>query len=77
MVGVDDPLPNLKETLTRAITIGSVDALEDARRRADLLITPATGEVGMLDFKHLDRMIEIGRRAAQEALETAPELTLH
>jgi NTE family protein len=75
VVGVDDPLPNLKETLTRAIAIGSVDAVERARLRADFLIAPATGEVGLLDFKQLDRMIEIGRTAVRGVLRSEPELT--
>jgi NTE family protein len=74
VVGAEEPLPNLKETLTRSIGIGSVDALERARRRADVLITPDTGEVGLMDFRQLDRMIDIGREAAQRALDAAPEL---
>ena len=74
VVGVDDPLPNLKEIITRSIVIGSVDALAAARGRADLLITPKTGVVGLLDFGQLDRMIEIGREAATEALDAAKAL---
>jgi NTE family protein len=62
-------LPSLKETLTRAITIGSVDAVALARRQADLLIEPATAGVGMLEFAAIDRMIASGRAAAAKALE--------
>lgn len=72
VVGVDTPLPSLKETLTRAIGIGSVDAVELARRRADLLITPETGVVGLLDFEQIDGMVELGRRAAGAALDATP-----
>ena len=72
MVGVDTPLPSLKETLTRAIGIGSVDAVELARRRADLLITPETGVVGLLDFEQIDRMVDLGRRAAGAAIDATP-----
>jgi NTE family protein len=72
VVGVDTPLPHLKDTLARAIGIGSVDAVERARRRADLLITPETGVVGLMEFDQLERMVEIGRRAAHEALEASP-----
>jgi NTE family protein len=72
VVGVETPLPHLKDTLARAIGIGSVDAVERARRRADLLITPETGVVGLLEFDQLDRMVEIGRRAARAALEAFP-----
>ena len=73
VVGAEEQLPSLKETLTRSIGIGSVDAVEVARRRADLLIAPETGAVGVLEFRALDRMIEIGRQAARAALEGAPE----
>ena len=72
VVGVDTPLPSLKETLTRAIGIGSVDAVEVARRRADLLITPETGVVGLLDFERIDHMVELGRRAARAAIDATP-----
>jgi NTE family protein len=72
VVGVETPLPRLKDTLARAIGIGSVDAVETARRRADLLITPETGVVGLLEFDQLDRMVEIGRQAARAALEAVP-----
>jgi NTE family protein len=72
VVGVDTPLPRLKDTLARSIGIGSVDAVERARRRADLLITPETGVVGLLEFDQLDRMVEIGRQAARAALDAAP-----
>jgi NTE family protein len=67
-------LPNLKETLVRAIGIGSVDAVMEARRQADLLIVPETGAVGILEFRALDRMLEAGRDAARAALEAQPAL---
>ena len=54
--------------LVRAISLGGVDALNAARRDADVLIEPRVGEVGMLDFGQLDRVVEAGRRAAREAL---------
>ena len=60
--------PRLKEVLVRAISLGGVDALHAARRDADVLIEPRVGEVGMLDFGQLDRVVEAGRRAAREAL---------
>src|SRR6266511_3013320 len=68
VVGNEGPLPNLKEIITRAIGIASVDAVEAAREQADLVIAPETGSVGMLDFRKLDWMIEAGRRAARAAL---------
>jgi predicted acylesterase/phospholipase RssA/CRP-like cAMP-binding protein len=71
VAGADDPLPSIKETLVRTLGIGGVDALEAARRQADLLITPETGLVPLLDFGQLDRMVEIGREAARSALVNA------
>lgn len=72
VIGAETPLPHLKDTIARAIGIGSVEAVERARRRADLLIAPATGVVGLLEFDQLDRMVEIGRQAARAALDAAP-----
>jgi NTE family protein len=69
VVGNEGPLPNLKEIITRAIGIASVDAVEAAREEADVVITPETGSVGMLDFRRIDWMIEAGRRAARAALK--------
>jgi NTE family protein len=68
LVGSPEVLPNFKEVLMRSIGIGSIDAVDVARRQADLLITPSAADVDTLDFTHLDRVIEIGRQAARKAL---------
>ncbi len=68
VVGANEPFPSFIETLVRSLSVGSTAAVEDARRRADALITPDTGAVGMLDFGRIDEMIAIGRRAAADAL---------
>jgi NTE family protein len=68
VVGADEPFPSFIETLVRSLSVGSTAAVEDARRRADAVITPDTGAVGMLDFGRIDEMIVIGRRAAVAAL---------
>jgi NTE family protein len=65
------PLPGLKETLTRAIAVGSVHAVEDARERADVIVTPDVAEVGMLEWDALDRVVEAGRAAGREAARAA------
>jgi EmrB/QacA subfamily drug resistance transporter len=72
----DQPLPGFTETLTRALLLGSVDTAEACRTHADLVITPLSDGVGMLEFHQLDRMREAGRRAAREALEEVPESLL-
>jgi NTE family protein len=68
LVGSPERLPKFKEILTRAIGIGSIDAVALARSQADLLIAPSVAGVDMLDFSQLDRLIEIGRGAAREVL---------
>ena len=35
---------------------------------ADLVITPKLGDIGTLDFGRADECIEIGRKAAEEAI---------
>jgi NTE family protein len=65
-------VPTFAETLTRLITIASVDSKNAAQVHADLLVTPGNDDVGVLEFHQLDRMRDAGRRAAQAALEQAP-----
>ena len=74
----DDPdanpealLPTILETLSRATVLGSVGRAESNRELADLLITPDVQDISLRGFKHLDRAVEAGRRAAEEALATA------
>lgn len=69
----DRPVPTFVETLTRLITIASVDSKEAARRSADLMIVPGNDDVGVLEFHQLDRMRDAGRRAALDALDEAPQ----
>lgn len=68
VIGSDEVVPSFIETLVRSVSVGSTAAVEAARRRADALIVPDTGAVGMLDFARLDEMVAIGRRAAADAL---------
>lgn len=60
------------ETLMRTLTLGSVDTAAAAQRYADLVITPEDQGVGFLEFHQIDRLREAGRRAAHDALATAP-----
>jgi EmrB/QacA subfamily drug resistance transporter len=63
--------PNLGETLTRVLLLGSENTSEAARRHADLVIRPQAEGVGLLEFHQLDTAREAGRAAAREALERA------
>ena len=71
----DDPdvhpqalLPTILETLSRATVLGSVERAEANRELANLLITPDVQEISLRGFKHLDRAVDAGRRAAENAL---------
>jgi NTE family protein len=64
-------LPTIKETLARALVLGSIESAKQARQRADLVVEPETGSCEMLDFGRLDDMVEAGRRAARKTLADA------
>ena len=61
-------LPTILETLSRATVLGSVGRAEVNRELADLLITPDVQDISLRGFKHLERAVDAGRRAAEEAL---------
>jgi NTE family protein len=64
------PLPTILETLSRATVLGSVQRAETNRGLAAILVTPDVQHIALRDFRHLDRAIEAGRLAAEEALAT-------
>ena len=67
-------IPRLGETIMRTVAVGSVDTLAAARLHADLVITPAVDGIGLMEWKALPRVREIGRRAARDALAAEPDL---
>jgi NTE family protein len=71
LTGTESELPRLGETIVRAVTVGSIDTVAAARQHADLVISPEVDGVGLTDWKRLDAVREMGRRAARAAL---PEL---
>jgi predicted acylesterase/phospholipase RssA len=64
----DTSLPTILETLSRATVLGSVERAESNRALARIVITPDVEEITLRDFRRLDRAVEAGRRAAEEAL---------
>jgi predicted acylesterase/phospholipase RssA len=66
--GRSPDMPTILETLSRATVLGSVERAETNRALADLLITPSVQDVSLRGFRNLDRIVEAGRRAAEEAL---------
>lgn len=69
LTGSDVELPRLGETVVRTVTVGSIDTADAARRHADLVIQPAVEGIGLLDWRQLDRVRELGREAGRAALE--------
>jgi NTE family protein len=74
LTGSDTPIPRLGDTIVRTLTVGSVDTLAAARLHADLVITPAVDGIGLMDWKALPRVVELGREAARAALDAHPSL---
>jgi Predicted esterase of the alpha-beta hydrolase superfamily len=64
----DGRLPSIIETLGRASVLGGTATLNDQRAAADVLITPAVDDVGIMDWKACPRAVEAGHRAAVTAL---------
>ena len=66
-------VPMIMETLLRSMLMGSAAAIEDARRRAAIVVTPDTRGIGLLEFHQIDRAIEAGRAAGRAAIAALAE----
>ena len=69
-------LPSLPETMGRIALLSSANTDEVARRHADMTIRVRVEGVGLLEFHQIDEARAAGRRAAEGALEDAPEWLL-
>ena len=69
-------LPSLPETMARIALLSSANTDEAARRHADMTIRVRVSGVGLLEFHQIDEARAAGRRAAESALEDAPEWLL-
>jgi len=65
--------PTMLETLARVVLLGSSNTSKAAAEHADLVITPRSHGIGLLEFHQLDTARDAGRRAAEAALEVAPD----
>ena len=66
-------VPTIMETLLRSMLMGSAAAIDDARRRAAIVVTPDTRGIGLLEFHQIDRAIEAGRAAGRAAIAALAE----
>lgn len=69
-------LPPLTDTMARIALLSSANTDEAARRHADMTIRVPLVGVGMLEFHQIDEARAAGRRAANAALEDAPDWLL-
>jgi NTE family protein len=69
-------IPTIMETMTRATVLGSAERTERNRRLATLVISPEAQDIGLREFKALDRAIEAGYDAASATLAAGGTDTL-
>jgi len=74
LTGSEAEIPHLGETLMRTVMVGSSDTAAAARLHADVVITPQVDGVGLMDWKAIAQVRELGRRAARDALAADPDL---
>jgi NTE family protein len=72
VIGWEEPLPSLTETITRTVVLGSIDTAEAAQRHANLVIAPAVQGIGLTEFERIDEIREQGAAAARAVLERLP-----
>jgi len=68
LFSTDDVLPSLVDTLARSTVIGSQRRADANRAAAALVIAPDLHDVGLLEWKRIDAIIERGYTAATTAL---------
>ena len=69
-------LPTIVETLSRATVLGSVERAEANRALAHVLIAPDVQDVSLRGFRNLDRAVDAGRRAAEQAFADGARETI-
>jgi predicted acylesterase/phospholipase RssA len=74
LTGSEAEIPVLTETLVRTLTVGSVDTVASARLHADLVITPQVDGIGLMEWRAIARVRELGRQATRAALAADPDL---
>ncbi len=74
LTGSEAEIPTLGETIVRTMTIGASNTVSAARLHAELVIAPRVDDVGLMEWKALPRVYELGRQAARDALASDPEL---
>jgi NTE family protein len=66
-------ITNLVDVMLQAVNIMAAENAKHQRKEADVLISPAVGNVGMLDFSQKKRCMQAGIEAAQKAMPEIKE----
>jgi len=61
-------ITNLVDITLQAVNIMFAENVRERRRGADVLISPAVGEVGMTDFTQKKRLVQSGIEAGRKAI---------
>jgi NTE family protein len=69
--------PPIVETMVRATLLGSWERATRSRDRADVVITPAVDDIGLLEFDCLDQAVAAGEAAVAAALRSGGLAALH
>lgn len=68
LFSADNVLPSLVDTLARSTVLGSQRRAEANRAKAALVISPELSDVGLLEWRRIDNIVERGYAAAHAAL---------
>ncbi len=64
-----DGVTNLLEVMLQSVNIMAAENVKAKMRNADILISPAVKDVGMLDFTQKKQCLQAGMEAAQKAIQ--------
>jgi NTE family protein len=62
-------ITNVVDVMLQAVTIITSENTKYKKKEADVLITPAVGNVGTFDFTQKKRCMQAGIEAAQKAMQ--------
>ncbi len=68
-------VPNILDIMMSTLLTGSLMAADNVKHDADLILTPPVAEIGLFDFKKMDKTAEIGYRYTKKVLDKLDEKT--
>jgi predicted acylesterase/phospholipase RssA/CRP-like cAMP-binding protein len=68
-------VPNILDIMMSTLLTGSLMAANNVKHDADLILTPPVAEIGLFDFKKMEKTAEIGYRYTKTILDRLDEKT--